>query len=88
MSKLKQRIVLLVEPDAGWLTPSKIGKLFMNRFAIDEDASFEILKIVEIDIRNITDLGKGNPLIFRFYWSFRTTLPHDIYKRYSSSGYD
>ena len=30
-------------------TPLKIGNLFTNRFAIDEDASSEIVKIVELD---------------------------------------
>ena len=44
--KIMQKIVLFIEP--AWsasLTPSKIGKLFMNRFGIDEDAKHEILKI-------------------------------------------
>ena len=44
-----QKIILLVEPsDDLFLTPAKIGDLFMNRFAIDENASCEILKIVEL----------------------------------------
>lgn len=30
-------------------TPKKIGIVFINRFAIDEDASPEILKIVELE---------------------------------------
>ena len=30
-----------------YYTPSKIGNLFMNRFAIDEDAKNEILKIYQ-----------------------------------------
>ena len=29
--------------------PSKIGNLFMNRFAIDEDAENEILKIYQLE---------------------------------------
>ena len=46
MSKLNQQIILLIEPAcAEWQKPSKIGNLFMNRFAIDEDAKNEILKI-------------------------------------------
>ena len=46
MSKLKQKIVLFIEPaEFAWTTSSKIGNLFMNRFAIDEDANHEILKI-------------------------------------------
>ena len=43
------KIVLFIEPndDAFW-TPSKIEHLFMNRFAIDEDASFEIVKVLDL----------------------------------------
>ena len=44
-----QKIILFVEPsDDLFLTPAKIGDLFMNRFAIDENASCEILKTVEL----------------------------------------
>ena len=43
-----QKIILFIEPsDREYETPVKIGNLFMNRFAIDEDASTEILKIFE-----------------------------------------
>ena len=44
-----QKIILFVEPsDDLFFTPAKIGDLFMNRFAIDEDASCEILKTIEL----------------------------------------
>ena len=44
-----QKVVLFIEPnDDAWCTPSKMGDLFMNRFAIDEDASFEIVKVFEL----------------------------------------
>ena len=44
-----QKIILFIEPnDDAWCTPSKMGHLFMNRFAIDEDASFEIVKVLEL----------------------------------------
>ena len=37
-----QKIILLVEPnDDAFITPAKIGNIFMNRFAIHEDASSE-----------------------------------------------
>ena len=43
---MNQKIVLFIEPaDRAYQTPSKIGNLFMNRFAIGEDAKHEILKI-------------------------------------------
>ena len=49
MQKLMHKIVLFIEPtDDAWSTPSKIGHLIMNRFAIDEDASFEIVKVFEL----------------------------------------
>ena len=44
-----QKIILFVEPsDDLFVTPAKIGDLFMNRFAIDENASCEILKPIEL----------------------------------------
>ena len=44
-----QKIVLFIEPhDDAFYTPSKIGHLFMNRFAVDEDAGFEVLKVLEL----------------------------------------
>ena len=50
MSKLNQKIVLFIEPsEFVWSTPSKIRNLFMNRFAIDEAATHEILKIYQIE---------------------------------------
>ena len=50
MSKLNQKIVLFLEPAVrAWATPSKIGNLFINRFAIDEDVENEILKIYHIE---------------------------------------
>ena len=48
--KIMQKIVLFIDPAAeAWTTPSKIGNLFMNRFAIDEDAKNEILKIYQLE---------------------------------------
>ena len=45
-----QKIVLFIEPiDELCFTPLKIGNLFMNRFAVDEDAASEILKIFELE---------------------------------------
>ena len=50
MSKLNQKIVLFIEPALQeHEEPSKIGNLFMNRFAIDEDAKNEILKIYQLE---------------------------------------
>ena len=59
MSKLNQKIVLFIEPAArACYTPSKIGNLFMNRFAIDEDANHEILKIYHLE-NNLDDFSRG-----------------------------
>ena len=45
-----QKIVLFIEPiDELWFTPLKNGNLFMNRFAVCEDAACEILKIFEVE---------------------------------------
>ena len=51
---------MFIEPAAAKFDkPSKIGNLFMNRFAIDEDAKNEILKIYQLenDFHNLF-LGK------------------------------
>ena len=44
-----QKIILFVEPnDDAFTSPAKIGDIFMNRFAVDENASCEILKRFEL----------------------------------------
>ena len=44
-----QKIVLFIEPqEEKSSTPLKIGNLFMNRFAIDEDGRHESLKIYHL----------------------------------------
>ena len=58
--KIMQKIVLFIEPAArACLKPSKIGNLFMNRFAIDEDAKHEILKIYHLE-NDFADLLSGD----------------------------
>ena len=50
MSKFNQNIILFIEPAIGaFSNPSKIGNLFMNRFAVDEHAKNEILKIYQLE---------------------------------------
>ena len=50
MPKIMHGIVLFIEPsDDAFFAHSKIGHLFMNRFAIDEDAGFEILNVLELE---------------------------------------
>lgn len=47
--KLKQNIVLFIEPnDEDQKSPTSIGNLYLNRFAIDEDAADEILKVCQL----------------------------------------
>ena len=44
-----QKIILFIEPsDDAFFTPCKAGNLFMNRFSIEEEANFEIVKIFEL----------------------------------------
>lgn len=48
--KQRQNIVLMVEPSEDKFTcATKIGNLFINRFAIDEEAAFEIIQILEFE---------------------------------------
>ena len=59
MSKLNKKIVLFIEPAVeAWTKPSKIGNLFINRFAIDEDVENEILKIYHIE-KKLRDFSRG-----------------------------
>ena len=71
MPKIKQNLVLLVEPPEGEYDISlKAGNMYLNRFCIDEDASFELSGVynlkkrpnrVVVKIRNDEDLtGKLN----------------------------
>jgi len=63
-----QKIVLFIEPsDCAYEEPEKIGNLFMNRFAINEDASAEILKIFEVGKR--TNKGTDNIIVTRNFTS-------------------
>ena len=49
-----QKIVLFIEPnDDLCYTSLKIGNLFMNRSAVDEDAASEVLKIFELEKTSI-----------------------------------
>ena len=44
-----QNVVLFREPnDDTFLTPTKVGDLFFNRFGIDEDAAFEMLGVYQL----------------------------------------
>ena len=47
--KLKQNIVVFIEPnDEDQKSPTSIGNLYLNRFAIDEDAADEVLKVCQL----------------------------------------
>ena len=62
MSKSSQKIVLFIEPhDDAFYTPSKIGHLFMNRFAVDEDSSFEIVKVLELEKTSLAMYYPNHP---------------------------
>ena len=58
-----QKIVLFIEPIdvMKWFTPFKIGNLFMNRFAVDEDAASEILKIFELEKTSLEMSNSAHP---------------------------
>ena len=53
MPELKQHVVLFIEPtDQADETPTNIGNLYMNRFAIEEDAACEIINIYKLHEKN------------------------------------
>ena len=57
-----QKIVLFIEPnDDAFITPFKIGHLFTNRFAIEEEANFEIVKIFELEKSSLKMSLEGHP---------------------------
>ena len=46
------RVVIFTEPSRDkWRTSLKMGNLYMNRLAIEEDAAFEVMKIFELKDR-------------------------------------
>ena len=63
-----QNIVLFIEPTmTTYFTPSEIGHLFINRFAIGEEEKSEIIKVFELSdeidelaLNNGIDLIKNN----------------------------
>ena len=62
MSKSSQKIVLFIEPnDDEFWTPSKIGHLFMNRFAVEEDPGFEIVKVLELEKTSLAMSYSNHP---------------------------
>ena len=71
-----QNIVLFIEPTTELChLPSKIGHLFINRFAIAEEEKSEILKIFELSDK-ISDLvqNNGNDLIIMRYGTQTTRI--------------
>ena len=44
------QIIFLIEPSPNdaWETPVETGTLFMNRFTIEEDGAFEVIKIIRL----------------------------------------
>ena len=55
-----QKIVIFIEASRhGYEFPSKIADSIMNRLAIDEEAQFEILKILKVEYSHF-DLFFGN----------------------------
>ena len=59
MKKLKQQIILFVSPsEHAFERPSNICNLYMNRFAIEEEAGCEILNIYQQDLSARQSLAK------------------------------
>ena len=61
MPKIKQNLVLLVEPPEDKFNISlKAGNMCLNRFCIDEDASFEFSGVYDWKKGRSKEAGKGN----------------------------
>jgi len=64
---MSQKIVLFIEPnDIAHQTHEKIGNLFMNRFAVDEGAAPEVLKIFELEKTSHKISWSGDPEYYFF----------------------
>ena len=61
MPKIMQNLVLLVEPPEDKFNISlKAGNMCLNRFCIDEDASFELSGVYDWKEERSKESGKGN----------------------------
>ena len=61
---MHQIVLLIKSTQDKWLKNTELGNLFMNRFAIEEDANFEIFKIIYLEddfgyINYDKEKGKG-----------------------------
>ena len=60
MTKLMHKIVIFIEPTyAAYETPTKIGNIITNRFAIEENAEIEVLKICYLE-HNLLELTNSD----------------------------
>ena len=53
-------IFIIEEPSFSYSTPEKIGFQYMNRIAIDEEASFEIRKVSRLPIEILPKQSRGS----------------------------
>ena len=61
MPKNMQNIIVLMEPsDNTWNTASKGGNMYLNRFCIDEDATFELSGVYNLQKYTVN----GRPMTF------------------------
>ena len=55
------QVVLFNHPEKrSFVKNNEVGNLFMNRFAIEEDANFEILKIFQVENFSLFDDDSGD----------------------------
>ena len=59
MSKIMQNLVVLMEPsEFAWFSTLKGGKMFLNRFCIDEVAGFELSGVYCFNESSTKDISK------------------------------
>ena len=44
---MQQLLIFIESCEEAWSTPKKISRLFMNRFSINEQSAFEVIKILK-----------------------------------------
>ena len=63
MTKTKQNLILCIQPPIDpWSSPSKIGNSYINRFAIDEEAAFEIIGIYNLSKTRVVSSDEDSVL--------------------------
>ena len=87
-TQYKHQVVLFMkESEEDWQTPLKIGNLFFNRFAADEDAAFESVGVYHLQKSSQKMATKLFNNEYANFENERKIKGTDIYPIYTSLSY-